>query len=660
MTQEIADTYPSLSPEDFVELGQAKSNLPTGTATDPALIWYDGGDNVHMTSVGGRAMMSAMWDVIVSAATQPAAVSGTVTASATTALTTDTLTFTIPDLSADADRLVIWSDQAGNELGRGASLVTTLAASVTRVDARIVTARGADDVLTGPALAITVPNSAPVITSAMALAGGNPAEGNSFVINVTATDVDGDNLTYNITSDGSNIAKSDGPLASGVQASFTMTAGTAGVAETFSLIVSDGTLSDTATFAVTPDSANTSPAISGAISFTQTPTLVGDIANFNIIGVSDAETATGNLTYATFVSIDGGAFNPCNGATATGNVINSAGGVIATGHTTDTAGSHVFRVTVTDDGDPSASASVDSPAIVVAAIPSDPFGTSVYQFTWTPTSATSDFSTFYGTAEQFDDIGLTRDIRAAGINDSIRVRLYMDSVRNEPADWLVANPNAKIVFRWNNGTITYFDWSKGVNASGDNWPTSGIQDLWGLGGADNGWRNEDGTSRSDPNVDTSGLCTVDFYPGAASETMVFSGSAEYNNANAWANETELTGGTYWEDRTGDSTLDPFNNLVVTGSQIRWFTSQDGSGFISTAVAGDASNGTHEVRLVSPSGEIFTLSKTWTFNANNRVDWNTSTGTAVGSVQGSRTGSELVSEMRNSSAGDVWEFQYWEV
>ena len=163
---------------------------------------------------------------------------------------------------------------------------------------------------------------------------------------------------------------------------------------------------------------------------------------------------------------------------------------------------------------------------------------------------------------------------------------------------------------------------------------------------------------TDANGATATATTAITVSAPVAATMVYSASAEYNGANAWINETELTGGSYWENRTGDPSLDPFNNFVVPTGQIRWFTQQDGGGLIATAVANDSANGTHEVRLVSPSGETFILSKTWSFVANNRVDW-ANTGTALGSVQGSRTGTQLISEMR-SSVGAVWELQYWEL
>ena len=126
--------------------------------------WYIDNDMVHPVAPGSDVIMSEFWSIVEAAATSAASVSGTVTPSATTATDADILTFTIPDLTGDTDRVVIWSDQASNELGRGASLVTTLATSVTRVDARIITGDGADEVLTGPALTITSANTAPSIS----------------------------------------------------------------------------------------------------------------------------------------------------------------------------------------------------------------------------------------------------------------------------------------------------------------------------------------------------------------------------------------------------------------------------------------------------------------------------------------------------------------
>ena len=587
MTQEIADTYPGLDPEDFVEVGTTQNGMPVGTATDPALVWYDDGDNVHTTSAGSRAMMGAMWSVISRAATQPASVSGTVTASTTTPLTTDSVTFAISSLSADADRIVIWEDQSGTELGRGETLVTTLGVSVTRVNARVVTASGADEVLNGPALTVSAPNSppvvtsslalqagavitegsafnivvtaidlnndtltfslsstegdigsltrasgveavipavagtagvtatytvtitdgnggevvetldvtftsansAPVITSAMALAGGNPAEGDSFVINVTATDVDGDDLTYIITSDGSNADQFDGPLASGVQASFTMTAGTAGVAETFSLVVTDGTLSDTATFAVTPGSANGDPVIGSFTTF-GSPFEVGDAIPVNGVTITDPDGDP--LTYTITYTVDGvdqgsvTSLAPFNG-TVTSNV--------ATGsHTVGVSGEHVFTLRVEDGNGGFDEATLTE---TIAAAPSDPFGTPdlILSGTVPATPASIDL----------DNIGVGPDIRLNQLN-SARVQLYGDTTtRNAMGTYLSNNPDSVFVVEYSDGTINYYE-NSDPSPIGNKFPGA-FHEIRG-----SAWHNEDGTSRSGPRTDLGNTIELRLYP----------------------------------------------------------------------------------------------------------------------------------------------------
>ncbi|MEL6805999.1 MAG: hypothetical protein AAFO91_19720, partial [Bacteroidota bacterium] len=133
----------------------------------------------------------------------------------------------------------------------------------------------------------------------------------------------------------------------------------------------------------------------------------------------------------------------------------------------------------------------------------------------------------------------------------------------------------------------------------------------------------------------------------SSETLVFSATADYDGVNRWINQTVVSGSTYWQSRTGDPTLTPLHKLVVTGQQIRWFTQLDGNGLITTAIESDSNNGTHEFRFVSPTGEVFALSKTWIKNKSARIDWTESTpgAEAISSVQVSPIALPFISSMK---------------
>lgn len=503
-----------------IDLDAYTGTLAGGSGTQTPL-WYGSNtatdsqdsDSVHPRGPGSEVMMGYWWDVVVDEiATSTSAVGGDITADPVLAQVGEAIEFDIDSLTGDADRIIIWLDQDGNEVARGENpTLSNLPSTVTRVDARIITADGADVTLVGPTIQINTP---PTIDSQLAIDGGvQPVSGASYALVITASDVDGDTLTYTL-SNGDVV----GPLASGVEASFTLTAGAEGVDEVFSCTVTDGNGGSVSSgsVTVTPSSANSPPTSGSTVSIVGTPTTEGDTATISLILIDDDLTPISSLTYAVTFSTDGGStFSAVSDtATATGSVFDASGqGILSSSHVCATAGSYIFRVTVTDgDG---ASADFDSSTVVIAPAPAE-------TMVW---SATADF------------------------------------------------------------------------------PGTGVA--------------------------------------------------------GWTNETETSGGLYWETRTGDSTLVPLDGLVVTASEIRWITSLDGAGAIVDAIVADGPAGTHEVRMTAPDGEVFVLSGTWT-DGGSIAKWGGSS-TAVGSVVGSLTASQFITnELRVGTTGDTWTLEYWEI
>lgn len=479
------------------------SNTSTGDVTDT--------DPIHPVASGSQAMMSFWWDVVVNEiAASPSTVNGDITADPVLTQVGEAIEFDIDSLTGDTDRIIIWLDQNGTEVARGANpILSDLDPSVTRVDARIITADGADVTLVGPAIEINTP---PSIDSQLAIDGGvQPVSGASYNLVITASDADGDNLTYTL-SNGAVV----GPLASGAEASFTLTAGAEGVDEVFSCTVSDGKASPvpSGSVTVTPSSANSPPTSGSTVSIVGSPTTEGDTATITLVLIDDDLTPISSLTYAVTFSTDGGStFSAVSDtATATGNVLEAAGqGIVSSSHVFATAGSYIFRVTVTDgDG---ASADFDSAAVAIAAAPT--------------------------------------------------------------------------------------------------------------------------------------------------ETMVWSATANRGSTNPWTNLTVTSGSGYWETRTGSIGVNPFSGFVALTTQARWFTASDPTGSVIDTLVADSNAGTHEVRMIAPDGEVFTLSQTWVDAGFGQ--WNAASGTATGSVQGSLTGSAfLTNELVAASVGDTWTFEYWQL
>ncbi len=497
MTQEIADTYPGLEPKAFVDNGQVQNGMPAGTATDPALVWYDGGDNIHTTAVGSRAMMKAMWDVIVRAATPTQLISGNVTADPVLTQVGGAIEFDVDNVTGDTDRVIVWLDQNGNEVARGENpTLNNLAASVTRVDARIITADGGDTTLVGPSITI---NNAPTITSQLAIDGGTqPVTGTSYDLVITATDVNGDNLTYTLSND----AEPVGPLSSGAEASFTLTAGAEAVDQVFTCTVTDGNGGSvtSSSVTVTPASANQPPVVSSFGPNSAGPYTEGDVLILLATPVSDPEGQA--MTYTMSYSLDGG--SPVSiPPSLPGGVVTT--GVAVSSVTVSTAGDYEFELVVTDAAGASTTA---TSTITVDALPSDPFGTADYIVDNTIGQGTAN-----GT-ETIDNIGINQAIKFDSQSNSIRVRLKIDGPGTGHTDaatmetYLSNNPNAVFVVEYDTGVLNYYEWNQGVHPSALNWSSSmSLQDLWG-----NGWRNENGTSRSGPSQ-SSNTFQLRIYPG---------------------------------------------------------------------------------------------------------------------------------------------------
>ena len=492
MTQEIADTYPGLDPEDFVENGITAIGMPTGTATDPNLTWYTNGDNIHPRSAGSRAMMSAMWDIILRAATPTENITGTVTAEPVFSQVGDAIEFDVESLTGDADRVIVWLDQDGNEVARGNNpVLTNLDPSVTRVDARIITADGGDTTLVGPAIEI---NNAPAITSQLAIDGGaQPATGDSYDLVITATDANGDDLTYTL-SNGTVV----GPLTQGSEATFTLTAGAIGVDSVFTCTVTDGNGGSvtSSSVTVTPVSGNSPPTITSYSATPAGPYSVGD--NIGINGTTITDPDGDALTYTMTYTLDGAAqgsidsLAPFNGVV----FVNTATGT----HVLADPGDYVFTLRVED---PSGAFDEETVSFNVPA-PTGPdaeFGTPDYVvFEPSPGSDTQTVTV--------DNFGLTNEILIRQVLNGARTRLgeFNSSDRAIIGTYLTNNPNAIYALVFSDGSWAYY--LENSNHTGDRWPTSGFHDLVG-----DGWRNSDGTTASGTP-----------YPGGSVELRIYPGT----------------------------------------------------------------------------------------------------------------------------------------
>ena len=94
-------------------------------------------------------------------------------------------------------------------------------------------------------------NDAPVAATGIS---GLTDEDQSIVISLSATDIDGDNLTYSLGNDGLN----GSVLINGTLATYTPSANFNG-SDSFTFIVSDGTLTDEAEVTLTINAVNDAP-----------------------------------------------------------------------------------------------------------------------------------------------------------------------------------------------------------------------------------------------------------------------------------------------------------------------------------------------------------------------------------------------------------------
>ena len=128
----------------------------------------------------------------------------------------------------------------------------------------------------------------------MAVDGATPVEGSSFDLKVTADDVDGGNLTYTLSKDGT--PEGSQTVAAGDEVTFTVTVGTAGIISSYEVSITDGEETILSSVAVIPLTSNVAPVFSSglAVSGGGVPD-VGD--QFDIVfTVTDGNQATLTVT----------------------------------------------------------------------------------------------------------------------------------------------------------------------------------------------------------------------------------------------------------------------------------------------------------------------------------------------------------------------------
>jgi hypothetical protein len=294
---------------EFIDLHNAIKSAEGGIYADPAdytavtaggngtisPIWYDGTDAVHPVRAGSDKQMEILWSVIQDAAADPTGFSFTINAPSN-GTDQDTYNYTLSG-SLPTDRLVTWYvDDVEIAYGDAFTLPAVVGTFV--VKATVNGLDGASTTVTAPAVTITEANVPPVVTSPLALqSGADTTEGQAFNIVVTATDGNGDDLTYSLSStegDFGSITR-----ASGVEAVIPTVAGTAGVTATYTVTITDGNGGSVVeTLDVTFLSSNALPAFSSGLTLNDGNPTVGDTfqMNFTVFDSDPGDTLTVTLT----------------------------------------------------------------------------------------------------------------------------------------------------------------------------------------------------------------------------------------------------------------------------------------------------------------------------------------------------------------------------
>lgn len=464
-----------------------EADLPNGQE------WYGGGDGdmVHPEAPGSDVMMSEFWKIIEAAASSSQLVGGTVTAEPTLSQFGEAIEFDVDGISGDTDRVIVWLDQNGTEVARGENpTLNNLPSTVTRVDARIITADGSDVTLVGPDIQI---NDLPVFTDDPQLNDYDDpiVEGATIPIRARATDAVGSTLTYRYEINNQDFGEI-GSFSPGTWAEFNVVAGVG--EQTLVVFVTDGKTTqevESAPFVFTPASANTAPTISLDLVVTTTGgTNVGDSIPITCLVISDAEDPVTSLSCEFFYSTDGGS-----------NYTSIASGInpIVTGAATTTfipaaAGDYDFRCIVTDSGGLTATADTVA-STTITDVPTDPFGTADYVIEGPYAAASSNTTNW---TVETDNIGLTNKVIVNIWNTTnpntttgnARVRLYApnNGDRTTMANYLAANPNAVFVFEVPNGDKCYYIY-EAVKSTGSLDFPNGFDVLKSM----TGWFQEDGT-----------------------------------------------------------------------------------------------------------------------------------------------------------------------
>ena len=253
------------------------------------------GDNVHPTRAGSAKQMEILWSVVQDAAADPTGFSFNINAPSD-GTTGDTYNYTLSG-SLPADRLVTWYvDDV--ETAYGDSFTLPAVIGTYTVKATVNGLDGASTTVTAPAVTISEANVPPVVTSPLALqTGADTTEGSAFNLVVTATDGNGDDLTYSLSSTEADIGSTT--LASGVEAVIPVVAGLAGVTATYTVTITDGNGGSVVeTLDVTFLAANALPAFSSGLTLAgANPTEGSQFSmNFTVFDSDPGDTLTVTLT----------------------------------------------------------------------------------------------------------------------------------------------------------------------------------------------------------------------------------------------------------------------------------------------------------------------------------------------------------------------------
>ena len=326
-------------PADYTDT-YSTPNATGGVVTPaPVASWYTLNangtkiDNVHPTREGSNKQMEILWSVVKDAASDPAGFSFTINAPAN-GTTNDTYNYTLSG-SLPADRLVTWSVD-GSIVAYGDSYTLPSSAGTFVVSAQVDGVDGAQATATASAVTISVPNSAPVISS-VSVAGSTPEAGDVFSLVVEASDVDGDALSYTVLNPEGDLTASAGPTTDASVTLGPIVATSAGISAVYNVTVTDGSLSDSADITIVPVAPNQNPVVSTWVA-AGGPFTSGDSISL-VYDVSDAD--GDSLEADVFVSVDGGSRSP-----VVSNLSVSGGGVIP--FTTTQSGSHEFTIEIRD------------------------------------------------------------------------------------------------------------------------------------------------------------------------------------------------------------------------------------------------------------------------------------------------------------------------